>query len=802
MDLAAWNFKYVTVFLFGLITIYLYARDKFNIPTYDKDLVGPFAQLPPQSLTMDSRYRKGLRTYLFLIIALYVAMSLVGPNIISVDPTIRDLIPQQFREAKELWPMAAATFLIYTGAAKDSSVVGRIELSIRQYAHKKAFIPDAVFGLAASLRNLDISHWLATDPSAADENNDRHAALTKLITPALLAKLERDWNQEGELATWVRANILFYAFERLFSENIDGGDLRMDRLVESAENKAVRDQLRKERARLAPLFDASQGSTSPDAEKTFTDIQRFLRDLSLTLAVLLSQAARNSKDLAERLERLGFLGVQDRSQSDQSFFVIGVTVSIVIGAFAAGLFLVISQVNLVHHVFFFEDIPILNGVVMIAIAVMIYIIAFRSIDYQRDKLIDSVDWSENLEGYIQTVVPASIVASVICLVTLILVYFAVNSVVDIGWIAFLFGTNSIAGLAEQGLRQFLLAVLASGFFVRYMREAARLPPTEARLRAQLLSKSTIIHAVAAAVLAAGFSYLVDVYRLHETPRKYHLSSMTSFAKIETALTAKDEKIWFSRSYTTSEVETIREKLHEIGQSWTAPNMVRNKDGERFDPGLAFFDRKLRLVEEVCDSLNKSGTDISLMRLPYRGDGHCNWKIPPAPKADAPPVVNEFDGFTAMLGELRNSLDKLKKYYESDSESQGRAFAVSLFPALVIFVVTYAFGVGSRFSRAWLLYKDAGRDNNFIAKFKEEVEKAYPGIDAARCLITPLSALDYLTPLEALRYPDYRAKLFAKVQKKKIVWPKECGGDVVPAATTAPESTPDNVESATEMTVPG
>jgi len=40
--------KILTNYLFGLLTIVLYAKDKFNTPTYDKESMGPFSQLPPQ----------------------------------------------------------------------------------------------------------------------------------------------------------------------------------------------------------------------------------------------------------------------------------------------------------------------------------------------------------------------------------------------------------------------------------------------------------------------------------------------------------------------------------------------------------------------------------------------------------------------------------------------------------------------------------------------------------------------------------------------------------------------------------
>src|SRR6266480_7929928 len=70
-------------YLFGLVIIVLYAKDKFNTPTYDRDSMGPFSQLPPQLLTIDARYRQGVRMYVFLLLALYTALCILGPYTFS-----------------------------------------------------------------------------------------------------------------------------------------------------------------------------------------------------------------------------------------------------------------------------------------------------------------------------------------------------------------------------------------------------------------------------------------------------------------------------------------------------------------------------------------------------------------------------------------------------------------------------------------------------------------------------------------------------------------------------------------------
>jgi hypothetical protein len=70
--------NFLVTYVLGLLIIVMYSTDKFSMPTYDKETIGHFAQLPPQSLTIDSRYRSGRRVYIFLLAALYTAILWIG----------------------------------------------------------------------------------------------------------------------------------------------------------------------------------------------------------------------------------------------------------------------------------------------------------------------------------------------------------------------------------------------------------------------------------------------------------------------------------------------------------------------------------------------------------------------------------------------------------------------------------------------------------------------------------------------------------------------------------------------------
>src|SRR6185312_8763874 len=123
--------------------------------------------LPPQFLTMDARYRWGRRVYISLMLALYAAICVIGPTAFSFKDVASSIAPS-IPGSSDVWPVAAAAFLISTGAASDNNLLGRIELLIRQYAHKSAYIPSAVSDLAFTLRTVNIHQWLIENPYVGD----------------------------------------------------------------------------------------------------------------------------------------------------------------------------------------------------------------------------------------------------------------------------------------------------------------------------------------------------------------------------------------------------------------------------------------------------------------------------------------------------------------------------------------------------------------------------------------------------------------------------------------------------------
>jgi hypothetical protein len=482
--------KILVNYFLGLLIIILYAKDKFNTPTYDKEAMGPFSQLPPQLLTIDARYRQGMRIYIFLLLALYTALCIIGPSTFNQQNFPLGIAA----DTRQIWPVASATFLISTGAAKDSSILGKIEHFIRQYAQKTAYIPSIVSNLAYSIRNVETVPWLKEnkDKLKQDEFDSRKAKLAVLIGQKFVTKINQNPRQQGHLAAWARANVVFYCMQQMFRGVLPSE--KLSQITETPENMAIFEKLKKERDELERKFIGSEEQrerrTEPGGEanldKLLGDVQRFSKEVSLTIVVLLSQSVRTFSDLKQRLEQLGFREIELRDRSDHLVYVVMVNFSIVMGAFLSYALLrfINSATTLtsgpqvlewleslvdpskIGSSNAFAKISHTSELLIVGTGALIYMIVFKVIDYVREGELDLSEWREDLQGYVMVIVTASVSSAFICILLMVLLLYPVELLPNI-W-------TDPAGLAQQFLFQLVVAGFAAGFTVTYLRHAVKL----------------------------------------------------------------------------------------------------------------------------------------------------------------------------------------------------------------------------------------------------------------------------------------------------------------------------------------
>jgi hypothetical protein len=794
--------KLLANYFLGLLIIILYAKDKFNTPTYDKEAMGPFSQLPPQLLTIDARYRQGLRTYIFLLVALYTALCIIGPSTFN-----QQNIQLGFAaDTSQIWPVASATFLISAGAAKDSSILGKIEHFIRQYAQKTAYIPSIVSNLAYSIRNVETTPWLKEnkDKLKQDEFDGRKAKLTALIGQKFVTKINQNPRQQGHLAAWARANIVFYCMQQMFRGVLPSE--KLSQVTETPENIAIFERLKKEREELERKFVGSEEQRErrlgPGAEanldKLLSDVQRFSKEVSLTIVILLSQSVRTFSDLKERLEQLGFREIELRDRSDHLVYLVMVNFSIAMGAFMSyALLRVINSVaaltkdpNILDWLESIVD-PSKTGssnafitinhaseLLIVATGALIYMIVFKVMDYLREGALDRSEWRESLQGYVMVVVIASVSSAVVCILLMVLLLSPLGLLTSI-W-------TDPAGLAQQFLFQLIVAALAAGFAVTYLRHAVKLQWHDGGHKrwSRIIQEGffffrdlpdcvKLIHAVLAACLVGMLNHTSIVHtknNLIGDTKKSLAQVMQNFGQsqewlknekptsaadasqrgqifqrkdlIDTScklrdlyaainpLDAGDQYFQFSLDFGTVSKGTSNSGPDENRASDCPPPSVKDATTAKDTPIAGLMDQ----VRQICGTLNRvEMSKASPQVLPNSGP---QIGANPAQRPGQRPTLfkvpercdlNSLDSQDPDEKDfinLGNSLAGLFNNLDSFKRfSTGDGnHAVIFFPMITAFLIAYTFGAGCRIWRAWWLNNEAGQQE--IEKLKEQIGNIY------------------------------------------------------------------------------
>ena len=773
LQLSDW--RSLTTYCLGLLIIVMYSKDKFNMPTYDKDSVGPFAQFPPQSLTIDSRYQWGRMVYVFLLAALYTAICIIGPTIFNLDQANTNQAKLNLVASAQTWQVAAATFLISTGAARDDSLLGRIELFIRQYAHKIAYIPSAVSDLAFSLRNFKVDAWLLSDPASNESKfAERRTALTALVGAENIGKFEGSPDQEDELTAFLRANILFLTLSQVFDKSPGFSNSRLEYLTDLPENRDTFERLQATQRNLLAQIESPERQKDEGPARFYSEVQRFAREVSLTIAVLLSRTARNENDLAHRLDQLGFSNAYENKQSDHFGYAFFVNVFIFGGAIISVGFLFAPMFSKGSGADWAGR-YLLQGFLTILTGLLIYVVMFRVLDYSRDRMLDMQEWKESLESYSTVAPSSSLLSSVICIVSATLILSLFN------WLQYVaFNAMSFVSFI---LFNTIVAAVGTGFGLLYFRQAARLPRSRLFVAASVLNGTALVHACLAALLVGFLNMVSYSYQVSTYPKEVLTRIMGDFSALRQIVEGRqpDSKAVYS-FISGGDLNAISKKLNALQKLLTT------------EP--AQVEKQLKLLSSVCATLNtrfdaasKASTQEAVHdetegaihlfddAKTCAGGAALNFysSSNPLPGAVQPDnAIQEqieisrregvFYSFVLLLPQLYASINATT----GGGESWSARYQTWIFPPIVTFMIAFCFGVGCRYWRAWWLYNEVDRADGNGQKFKDLLWKYYgDGVDLDKCLVFPVPSLGYITPLEALRYEDYRVRLFALVQRKQI-----------------------------------
>ena len=123
--------------------VYLYCQQQFaeRLVTENSDYI---YQLLPRQLATHQEYSKGFLIYFMSMAAIMVLLALLGPQNLE---TLGITLPKTLSYLA--WPLAIA--LVLMGALPNVPGLMLIEKYLRQYAHERAYIPDAARATAQRL---------------------------------------------------------------------------------------------------------------------------------------------------------------------------------------------------------------------------------------------------------------------------------------------------------------------------------------------------------------------------------------------------------------------------------------------------------------------------------------------------------------------------------------------------------------------------------------------------------------------------------------------------------------------------
>jgi hypothetical protein len=266
--------------------VYMFCQKKFaeRSVTESSDWI---YQLLPRQLATHEEYSKGFLIYFGTLAAVVVLLSLLGPkNLESLGIKLPEAA------GYVIVPLAIAFILI--GALPTVPGLTLIEKSLREYAHKRAYIPDAAHATADRLAAADFD-FISYQGEALESPEMRG------VEPADFTRSRRSLGH-----SWARLCCLVYAQK----------SYRMSGLTEPLDASLLRDYekdldfIESKKQSMEAEVVAYRAAKARDQFYTNDDLRRAIRDNLYKLYILLGCAVRLKQqpyeDVDLALEQFGF----------------------------------------------------------------------------------------------------------------------------------------------------------------------------------------------------------------------------------------------------------------------------------------------------------------------------------------------------------------------------------------------------------------------------------------------------------------------------------------------------------------
>ncbi len=154
---------FLLAFMAAAIIVVLYCWPKFDEPSVAKNDNDFITQFLPRDLASPKEYSYGLATYAIAMLTVLAVLSALGP------PVLKLIGLEAPTTAAGATPIVVALAMV--GLAPNIPVLKEIEIAIRRFAHRRAFIPSAAKATAERLTaaKFDFAQYLGTNALGSDE---------------------------------------------------------------------------------------------------------------------------------------------------------------------------------------------------------------------------------------------------------------------------------------------------------------------------------------------------------------------------------------------------------------------------------------------------------------------------------------------------------------------------------------------------------------------------------------------------------------------------------------------------------
>ncbi|TWB01963.1 hypothetical protein [Bradyrhizobium stylosanthis] len=538
------------------------------------------------------------------------------------------------------------------------------------------------------------------------------------LSPATQALIEE--SQEGSRQNWIRAKFLYSRLELLRDR-----DDQFKPVMRQPENERAFGFVREQREALTKELD--RGDLGEDVSRK---IDAFKNALAVFLASILWRACENETAVNAKLRSIR-LNVSTPAPRSPATFIFHL--AFYLGG-VASVFLILMKVRAMQ----FQDESVQQKW-HLTLAFLVFLLTAFFVTRWREKRLASGDWKYSSDVIIRCAILNTIAITIISA----LVTFAVHQ-------------GGSGRFYAMLLMAFGIALPSTLLFQMLMRWAASSPPTEEAVAATVgyrtnrveLLKMTFYAGGSYSIIAFVFAFVLywpsDYTIVSSTPLQYVESALITLGNIDKVNQDKrDEDSWFRTSVSQASVRNLETALQNV-----RANILKG-DKSVYEP------EALSAIVTECDTMGDLGGGRQLFKPGCELGGF----LSTLSKGE---VMSNLYVLQMQIASMKPAFAALQNYRKL-SNAVDLQWPNALLASLMWAVMAGVFAVSALLYRRRELWDGLSPRKlpDFVPEDRQERET---------WLRTPLYDLAKLSPLEALRYPTFRARLADNMSTQPSIQP--------------------------------